>query len=78
MSLPRNGWWRPTFWSCSHCWSRTPLRTLVNSVGEPAVKDRKNHYADAVNRMDMDIAVVLDALKSSEKDGTTQLHTCVT
>ena len=27
----------------------------------------ENHYADAVNRMDMDIAVVLDALKSSKR-----------
>jgi len=44
-----------------------PLQTLVNSVGEPAVKMWKNHYADAVNRMDMDIAVVLDALKSSKR-----------
>ena len=42
-----------------------PLQTLVNKVGEPAIKMWKNHYADAVNRMDMDIAVVVDALKSS-------------
>ena len=42
---------------------RDPLQVQIEKVGSEGVDVWKRHYADAVNRMDLDIALVVDALK---------------
>jgi arylsulfatase A-like enzyme len=40
-----------------------PLQVLVQKVGAPAVKVWKQRYAESVARMDIDVALVIEALK---------------